>query len=770
VQPASSAIDNQQDIPTLDPVTVVGQPEDALTVSNTLDRQTLEQLPAKNGSINEAISILPGIQFGEFYRTSDNPGEILPPSLSISGGRFYENNFTLDGISNNSLLDPANDDQVNYSDVPSHPQEMFIDPALVDSITVYRSNIPARFGSFTGGVVETETRDPGNTFNGQITLRHTRSEWTELHQSLDRLEEYENPVDGSTQPEFRKYDGRVTLDLPVNEHLGFLVSYSKIYSKIPLVPIDQTVDQERSLENYFLKGVLQLTPDTQLSLTGTSTPYEADLFLPKALNSNYTLRNSGHSLTTNLEHSMNSGNLEFNLSYRLSENSRQAPSDYYTWRASENKPWGFITDAGGSRQYSREGGYGDLDKEQKALSANAHMTLNPIEMAKHQHQINFGASFEQAYARFVRKQEMTNFTYSWLNDNVVCDDGAVDCIAGEQFMIYKTVYPADDTDARIRFYDAYVEDLLTFGKISFRPGIRVSYDDLQKNTNWAHRLAAGYDLFGDGGTMLFAGYNRYYGKTLLTHALNENRLPYQVERRSILLDTVTNEPLSWAIRPRTVIGAIRLADLDTPYSDEVTIGLDQNLFGGLLNLTYLEREGKDELALTVLEENPETDYKYSEWTNDGRSKHKEASLTWEKSWDNHYLLLAATWQETNTSNSDYGERADLPDNNDDGIADPVWYQGRIVDREDLPRPDFNRDFVGTLTYIGRLPHDLTFTNITRYRSGYDALANTGDDITLESGEKYDVFDEIERPESWIFDWRLDWQKMITSKHQLVVSL
>ena len=106
---------------TLEPVTVIGQAVDPLTVSNSLNRTTLKALPAQNGSLNEVLSVLPGIQYSEAHRTSDNAGEIIPPSLSISGGRFYENNFIIDGVSNNSLLDPSSSNIDSTKDTPGHP-------------------------------------------------------------------------------------------------------------------------------------------------------------------------------------------------------------------------------------------------------------------------------------------------------------------------------------------------------------------------------------------------------------------------------------------------------------------------------------------------------------------------------------------------------------------------------------------------------------------------------------------------------------------------
>ena len=191
--PAHSAEDNDADeVPTLEQVTVVGHVEAPLTGSNKLNRDLLDALPAKNGSINEAISILPGVQMPEQGRASTQGGEILPPNLSISGSKTYENNLIVDGINNNSLLSQLNNDPTSFQFVPGHPQAMSLDTSLLEEIKVYRYNIPVSYGNFTGGVVDSTTRHPDPVFWGEINYRSTRDEWTDFHIDRELREDFEN--------------------------------------------------------------------------------------------------------------------------------------------------------------------------------------------------------------------------------------------------------------------------------------------------------------------------------------------------------------------------------------------------------------------------------------------------------------------------------------------------------------------------------------------------------------------------------------------------
>jgi hypothetical protein len=203
-QAATSAESTTEDIPTLKQVTVVGQAEDQISGKSELAGETLHQLPKKNNSLTETITILPRVQIGEQQRTSENGGEILPPLISISGGRAYENYYSVDGVGLNSLIDPLADNQNAIDSVPGHPQRAFIHQDLIDSVTVYDSNIPARFGRFVGGVVDAKTRMPSSELGGNVNIRSTRDSWTEFHIDSDDRDDFDHSNSFNQQPRFEK--------------------------------------------------------------------------------------------------------------------------------------------------------------------------------------------------------------------------------------------------------------------------------------------------------------------------------------------------------------------------------------------------------------------------------------------------------------------------------------------------------------------------------------------------------------------------------------
>src|SRR6056297_1242493 len=77
---------------------------------STLSGKDLENIPLGTDSIAESVKTLPGVQLSEDERSSLRGGEILPPEISISGAGPLQNNFSIDGLSNNSFLDPETRD------------------------------------------------------------------------------------------------------------------------------------------------------------------------------------------------------------------------------------------------------------------------------------------------------------------------------------------------------------------------------------------------------------------------------------------------------------------------------------------------------------------------------------------------------------------------------------------------------------------------------------------------------------------------------------
>jgi hypothetical protein len=751
-----------EEVPTLKQVTVIGQSEDFITGSSELTGATLRQLPKKNSSLTESITLLPRVQIGEEQRTSENAGEILPPLISISGGRAYENYYSVDGVGLNSLIDPLADNQNAANEVPGHPQRAFIHQDLIDSVTVYDSNIPARYGRFVGGVVDAKTRRPSNEIGGNLSIRTTRDSWTEFTINSEDREDFDNSSSFSQQPRFEKYDGGIELDIPINEEMGFLGAYKRIQSELKLKHFGDWTKHDKTLETFFLKYAWAPETPYSLELTASHTPSEEDYFLKDTKNSDFTIERGGYSINGVFQGDGSLGSYELTAAYLESENTRDAPTSFYNWRITPSKNWGAALDL----TRSREGGFGDIENTEESFQFRADFLSTTFMTGPLSHVINFGTEYTWDQGELDRKDTSYTHSSSILSSEVVCAQNDPACVDGEQYFGRRNVYLSQKQDADINSFATYLEDLTTIGPIELRLGARVSHDDFMNNTDVAYRSAGSWDILQNGKTILIGGYNRYYGETLLTYKLREAIVPFYREARS--LDPVSNELSEWSFDRAFTVTVDKYSELDTPYSDEWTIGVAQQVLGGTLELNYLERKNRDQFAREKITEVIDgKDTNFYVLNNNGSSEYESVKVSWDRQWRNHYLNVNYTYSDQDSSNESYDDTFDEED-----LVEDIWYDGKIVDSDELPRLDYNREHMLNIIYTGRLPWNFTFTNVTRYLGEYDDLVRLTTAEKTAQGIPTDLtaYEDATRTDYWIFDWRLDWEKAISPGKNLIVSL
>ena len=153
-------------------------------------------------------------------------------------------------------------------------------------------------------------------------------------------------------------------------------------------------------------------------------------------------------------------------------------------------------------------------------------------------------------------------------------------------------------------------------------------------------------------------------------------------------------------------------------------------------------------------------------------------MTWERNWSKHLLSLNATYQETRSNHDDYDDRL-----GEDNTSGQLWYQGQLISRSELPGRDHNRPLRLNLTYVATLPKGFTFTNLTRYRSGYRSIESTGETLQIPGSEARpdpftgepifetrDVYGEVRYGHVVTFDWKLDWQSPAWHGQSLQLTL
>jgi len=718
-----------------------------------IDKEIIENLPIRNGSVNEIIGIVPGVQYSEGSTSSFTGGEITPPVVSISGSRFYDNNYTIDGISNNNPLDPIFNRFKDASKLPSHPQIHFLNPEIIEQITVYDSNIPAKFGGFTGGQIDTQTINPTPNFWGKVHYRTTSDSWTKFHIDPIDQDDFNNSNDSDMQPTFKKHDFGLTLNTPLGFDTSLVTSYQQLYSKIPLQYLDGNKTQTRKYEVFLAKISHYLTNDFNISLTSLYSPTSSHYFSPEYKESEYTIDSINFSLAGRAEAEFNAGQVNLTLGYTKQETSRDALGNRFRWDP-DTDSIGWLS--------GKEGGFGILETGQDQLNIKVDILFNLIKWHQTDHIFQLGGGITHSSQYYHRPE--TNYYYYGpiVNTLTICTPNDSSCIEGEQYFSKRTKYKQADVETTATDIAVFFQDSIIWKRLEVIPGIRISHDDITDNVNIAPRFAVSLDVFGNQSTTLFAGKNRYFSGTLLTHDLYQG-----IQITNQIRDEYNDD---WSDKSVTFL--FDNGEVKTPYTDEITLGLIQKFLGGQLKVQYIEKKSKDEFARSSEAHNPDPDI-YT-LNNFGRSEHESIQLKWHKSWKKHFLEINSTWQKTTTSHDDYFEKLD-----EDNIAETIWYEGEELYYYETPRKDFNRPVIANLIYTGKFPYNITFTNTTKYRGAYwrHWLARDSDNklikkpsiINPEQPDPY-VYEKVKSHSSVIFDWQFSWRIPKSSRQNIVLSL
>lgn len=484
-----------------DPVRVVAEKFEA--GKTVLGGQELQTMPSRTGSITEVLKIVPNVQFSNEESSSLTMGEISPPRVSISGGKPYENNFLVDGLSVSNTLDPSGLNEIGdptsgaYLNVNAGDQTIFYDTRLIDSITVYSNNVPAKYGNFLGGVVDAQIVDPRtDRWHFVLTGRHARSEWFNLRG------EDEESYSSDNQPKFRLNSFSTVIDGPVTEKIALLLAVSRRWSEIPLMYKEEDrsfseKNQYRSNENFFAKTVMSPCEDLKISFDTTYAPYSDERWMtPSSLNSppwldgGWRIENKSFRLGNSVEWDSKLGTFSGRVAYSENGFSRYSDTNYYFADLVNN---------------TREGAFGDATVDSRGFDAKFEFAFKEFDAVGVQWSITAGVDYAHVEENMWNEASRTESVSKTSNF-------VIDYLEEEQAGILNTYGHFFQTEARL-------------GRFVLTSGLRLDYDDFSCNTNIAPRIKAEYDTFGDGQLRWVAGANRYYGSQLRAYAFDRFR-PY----------------------------------------------------------------------------------------------------------------------------------------------------------------------------------------------------------------------------------------------------
>lgn len=768
---------------TLAPVRVEAPRDPSIGVF-TVDEATLRAMPSGNGDVTSLLKLHPGVQFSEQQQRSGSQGEIAPADISINGAKFYANLYQLDGMPINNDINPASTGAslsgVNSNNSPPSASQGFaIDSSLICDVTVRDSNVPAAYGRFSGGVVSADTCAPRRSLGGRVSVEMTRSEWMQAKVAPANRQEYERSADMTEQPRFDKMTYRAAIESKVNDSFGFIGSFVRRTSEIPLTSYTGSAGmdgdsrrkvQQRQIDNLFLKGFARLDRDTDLDLSVSYAPSDNEYFISNARNSFFRLESGGVGLNAGLVQRFDDVKLTQRLTWSSMKSSRDG--DASTWKlwsySAADKNWGV---PGGN---SGEGGYGDINQQQDTLNYTARADLKPLTLLGMEHRLQAGIELERKESFYERSTQYEQYTLSTATTTCAQANGTVDSTtcslaptaSGKgQYLKRRIIYLAGKFEVNESSQGAFIQDEIRYDRLTARLGLRYDDSNLASKGSLAPRSALFFDALGNGQTLLEAGHNRYYGRNFMQFHTFRERLSLQMATQDRNL--VGGVLGMWGTPTVASTAAMyNIGDLDVPYSDETVLGVRQKWADGQWTLKRVGRKSRDEVVLHLRSAGNYW------WDNVGKSDSSVWSLAYEslkpiQAFGTTTTVMGALdWTRVETSHANYADT--LSDLGSGDLERMVRYDGKFIRWADRPADNYARPQTLRLLFNTYIPQArLQIGNFLRYRTGFQKMALNGK--ADYQGSQVNSYDKLSFGPALTWDTRINWSIPTTAGQEAFVT-
>ena len=778
--------------------------------SYTIDKKIIDDYRFGNGNLNDILAILPGVQYSDQTRAEDQLTSIVPDEVSISGAQGHHSGYNIDGISNNSRLSTGNAqvDENLRQDINTHSQASFINLSLVDTIEVYDSNIPAKYGQFSGGLVNVTTKKPSIEPSFGIGYRTTGDGFSKQIHVVGPENEASSRL---YRPSFDKIEADIYYSGPITDHSGIVLQAQFLESTEYLDQLGQIKAQQQKNTNVLVKYHHDFTLNDSLTVTALYAPFNGDYFEKFQRNSDYSTSGGGISTSIAYGHDGRWGTVNSQVSYSDNRYEKRAPNYWLAWRNIRGRSWADYY--GGAS--SIEGGFGDIDKNERRISADIDTVLAPWQWLSAEIELTAGLNFQHQIQEFNRLTDNVIYNGVVTNSNIDCGAYTIDCVETElnlslaeleqqlgrpidltnasdillyqnnvvtagQYFQNRQVAKAKDTSVAVNYLAFYSELSVDWRNHQATLGGRYEYNDFFKEHNIAPRFRWRWDLFADQQHLISFGANRYYQANLTQYKLNQSITPaFNEYRRSF-----GNQLQNWVVA-RTGQGHLYLfTDTETPYADELSLDYQYQLFGGTLQLKWLSRQSKKQITRT--EGFNEIGQAVLYGTNRGANDYHRYTLAWMANYESFHVQFniskasnkvdKATFDGefvndgqsfAGTSNFHDQELVILRQVVEERFegTDQVRLKTAesLITEHDLgyQRTDFNRPVIANLSF-GTDWHNWQLASHFRYSASQDAIYATGetDSVTVETNvcegcvitrKDFPVYRKYRRASYWLAD-------------------
>lgn len=654
----TARIDVQMEVGTLAETLVVTSTDTGIedvTITTNLRHEEVDKLPLANRDLNSLAYNAPAVAV-----TYNN-------DIQIAGANTYETTFMLNGA----------DISDNYF---GSPTLVYIEEAIEET-QVLTSGISARYGRFTGGLVNAITKSGGNTFEGSLRAQLANDSWNAT-----------NPFNrGSETTDDVRQEYQATLGGPIiKDHLWFFVAAHQEpdqTSQITLGGYDwasgNTLDQPSSEDRYEVKLTWGMTPDHVVSasvLDFESSVGPPLIGLPAA---DPKFANAGAVTTERSAFTLNykgalTSNLFLDAQYTTKESISAIGGDpnnghpviYLNTQTFFNNHWWDSTDKG--------------ERNNETLSANLNFFADtPVGT----HNLNVGLQSVTGITAGENRQSPTGinlfiinykpeplggspfdgFLYTFPGSGI--EDGRT-----QRWVAIPLTEDGSRAEAQMKQHSLYLDDEWTVND-HWRINLGARFEDFNGEgprvtdvvdfNDISPRLGVSYDLHGDGSFKVNATMGKYVGKfheTVSNRGTGIGTAPVviQVYTGPDVVTTNPDDPTleihneaNWqTISVRDARVASRVAeDAKSPYSNEFTLGMRKRTGSGNFSITYIQREYKrlydDFVGEIGTVEFDGTTLDITEWGNvaDAERKYRGLVVTADQRGENWFYGGNVTWSE-----------------------------------------------------------------------------------------------------------------------------
>ena len=733
----------------------------------------IENMPTGQGDLADLLRMNPAVDFSRDADLSAGAGTLRPAEISIHGQLYYQNLFLIDGADTTSDINPA-PEGISFGtpdlfSVPSlfkpmrgsSPQGYYLDVELLDKVEVYDSNIPAEYGGFTGGVVAAQVKSyqGDNTFSWHLGMQ--RDEWEEFHITEDDINANDR-FNAVYTPDYQKTNFGISLQQGLGDNLGLTLGLTRRKSRFAQEYEDdadvlQMVEYEDHIDN--LMGRLNTKlGNTDAGLSFRYTTRQHDGVTATTYTGAFEKDHKGHGFTVDLARPLATSVLDLKLSYDRVSDSLDSEESFFTYHE-------YLEGSGKSRF---EGAFGDVKQEQTRISLKPKWSLSPLNLAGREHTITVGGEYRNTQSYYERPEDILYEQYYCVRDmgREGCQDtdGSGASSAGDEFLNRRWFYTAGKVNLNYNEMSVYAEDRIDLGGWQLNLGVRGDWSSFLENFDVSPRISVAWSPFEDGRGELTAGASRYYGRSFLRYQLNDAIWGWR-------------ESYTHLSRPRGRAGEelpcsipafencthllydnrSGASDLESPYSDEISLGWRQRIgpFEGKLQL--LTRESRK----SVSRKRDEDSLYY--YDNDGRSSTQSATVNITNS---TALVLGPT--ETRFSMG-LGYRDSESNRYDDDSYDEtletdlIYYKGGLIPPEALPAWDYNVPLSFRLNSVTAIPRwGLTWSNFYIVRRGGTVARDSRENYeNPDTGVSHDIYEDFEFSSLFTINSRIQWSRLLT---------